>query len=305
VSTRIDEPARHRLAGPDGRFVRLDGIDVHHRVVGEPSPERPSVLLLHHFFGNVVTWRHVLAGLAPDHHVVAYDRPGFGLTERPPRHAWNGRHPYTRETAASLGLALLDHVGADDVVLVGSSAGGTAALEILRRAPQRVRGLVLMAPAITGDVGPPSPLRPLLRPAAALATRWIHRMAADLTPERVGRSWHDPSKATEEDADAYRIALEVPGWDEAFWHVVTAEPSPDLRHVLPTIDVPTLLVHGASDRVIRPSWSRRTAAAIPGARFVELDAVGHTPQEEAPERLLPLLRAFLDEVADGRGGAAG
>lgn len=285
--------AHRRAAGPDSRFVELQGVDVHYREVGEPHPDRPTVLLLHHFFGNVRTWRHVLEGLSPDHHVVAFDRPGFGLTERVPRHRWNGVHPYTRETAAHIALGLLDHVGARSVVPVGSSAGGTAALELYDRARDRVEGLALMAPAITGDVGPPSPLRPLLRWATPIAVPFIRRIADGITPERVGRSWHDPSRATAEDAEAYRAALEVPGWEAAFWHLVTAEPGPDLRRVVRSIDVPTLLVHGASDRVIRPRWSRRIAATIPDARFVELEGVGHTPQEEAPDRLVPLLDEFV------------
>lgn len=290
-------PAHRRLADPDSRFVVLSGIDVHHRVVGEPRDGRPGLLLLHHFFGNVFTWRHVLDGLAAEgRHAVAMDRPGFGLTERLPRHRWNGLHPYTRDTAARLAVELLDHLGMDEAVLVGSSAGGTAALEVLRRARERVRGLVLLAPAITGDVGPPSALRPVLRAATPIATRIVRRFARGVTPERIGRSWHDPTRATEEDAAAYRRPLDVPGWDRAFWELVTAEPSPDLRALLPTIDVPTLVVSGASDRIIRPRWSQRTAAAIPGARYVELEGVGHTPHEESPEQLLDVLRDFLDRV---------
>lgn len=295
--TSVTAAPHRRAAGPDSRFAVLSGIDVHHRVVGEPREGRPGLLLLHHFFGNVFTWRRVLDRLDADgQHAVAMDRPGFGLTERLPRERWNGLHPYTRDTAARLGLELLDHIAMDDVVLVGSSAGGTAALELYRRAPERVRGLVLLAPAITGDVGPPDVLRPLLRVATPVARRLVRRFADGVTPERIGRSWHDPSLATEEDADAYRRPLDVPGWDRAFWELVTAEPSPDLRGLLPRIDVPTLVVSGASDRVIRPRWSRRTAAAIPGARYVELPEVGHTPHEEAPERLVEVLQGFLDRV---------
>lgn len=284
-------PAYRRPAGR-GSFTRIDGIDVHYRAVGAAGP---GVVLFHHHFGNVATWRHVLDGLADVARVVAFDRPGFGFTERP-----RGRRradAYTRETASRLATGLMDHLGLEDAVLVGASAGGTIALETVHRAPRRVRGLALLAPAITGDVGPPASLRPLLRRAGRLLAPVIRRRAADLSLARVARGWFDPSRATEEDVAAYRAPFDVPGWEAALWATMTADEPPDVRHVLPRIEVPVLVVSGSHDRTVRPAWSRRVAGAVPRGRYVELPDVGHTPHEEAPERLLPVLRGFLAELA--------
>lgn len=286
-------PEYRRLA-PDGSFVELSGIDVHYRVEGDNGP---GVVLLHHTFGNVGTWRHVLDGLSDVARVVAFDRPGFGFTQRPTPGDVDGRDPYTRAASVELAVALMDHLGMRDAVLVGSSAGGTVALETVDRHPDRVRGLVLIGPAITGDVGPPDGLRPLLRPLAGLIGPLVRSRARSITPARVARGWSDPSRVTEADAEAYRAPLRIPGWEAAIWSVINAEPRPDVRPVLPRIGVPTLVVSGAHDRTIRPAWSRRVAAAIPGARYVELPDVGHTPQEENPERLNAELRRFLDELA--------
>lgn len=295
MGSRMQDPPGHRVAaGPDGRFADVGGMDVHYRLAGSDGP---GVLLLHHFFGNAATWRHVLDGLSGDARALAYDRPGFGLTERVDPGAWDGDgDPYTRGAAVDIALALLDRHGIERAVVVGSSSGATIALELFARARERVGALVLMAPAITGDIGPPDTLRPLLRRAAALVGPIVRRRARGITPERVSRGWYDPSRASEADAEAYRAPMQVPGWEAGLWYVMTAEPRPDLRHVLPTVDVPTLVVSGSHDRTIRPHWSRRTAAAIPTARYVELDGVGHTPQEEAPERLLVVLREFVGAV---------
>jgi pimeloyl-ACP methyl ester carboxylesterase len=183
-------------------------------------------------------------------------------------------------------------------VLVGSSAGGTIALETYARAPRRVRALVLVSPAITGDVGPPAVVRPLLRraPARHLGPRIVRRMARDLTLDRVTRSWHDSSRGTEEDLEAYRRALQADGWGRGLWEVVTAEDPPRLDRLLRRIDVPTLVVAGAGDPVIPLRLNARTAAAIPGARFEVLPGCGHTPQEECPERLLAVVRDFLADL---------
>jgi pimeloyl-ACP methyl ester carboxylesterase len=284
------------LAYEDSRFERFNGIEVHHRVAG-PS-DAPAVLLSHHFYGSVPTWRHVMDDLGDDHLVAAFDRPGFGLTERKPRRDWNGDNPYTRASAATIGWELLDHLDVEEAVLVGSSAGGTNVLEMYARQPERVKALVLLSPAITGDVGPPDFLRPVLRgpQGRALAPRIAQRLASDVSVERISSSWADPSRATAADAEPYQRMLRVRGWELGFWELINAEPRPDLREVVRTIDVPTLLVTGDRDRVIAPRWNRRTAEAIPGARFAVLDDCGHTPQEECPDQLLEVVRDFLGDL---------
>jgi pimeloyl-ACP methyl ester carboxylesterase len=102
-SMRLSPP--RELADPDSRFAQLAGIDVHHKVAGDPGD--PTVLLFHHFHGNVATWRHVMDGLADDHQVVAFDRPGFGLSERPVPNGRGPEDPYARATSVRIALELL------------------------------------------------------------------------------------------------------------------------------------------------------------------------------------------------------
>jgi pimeloyl-ACP methyl ester carboxylesterase len=290
----------HReLAYPDSRFVRLQGVEVHHTVAGEEGA--PALLLSHHFYGSAPTWRGLTTALDDRYRMVAFDRPGFGLTERLPRGAWNGTNPYTRATAARIGWELLDHLGIDEAVLVGSSAGGTNVLEMARLEPGRVRGLVLISPAVTGDIGPPGWARPVLRSpqVRSVAPRLVRRFAGDVDVARVTSSWADPSRATPAVAEPYQRMLQVEGWESGFWEVMTAEPRPDLREVVRTLPVPTLVVAGARDRVIHPRWNRRTADAIPDGRYVELPGCGHTPQEECPEALAREIRAFVDQAGLG------
>jgi pimeloyl-ACP methyl ester carboxylesterase len=291
-------PPRRAIAGgrrtgdPDGRFLEVDGIHIHHQVAG--PPDAPALLLFHHFHGSVAAWRHVQDDLVRDHRVIAFDRVGFGLTERPPR---NGRstNPYTREMATRVAIRLLDEYDIEVATLIGASAGGTIALETYGRIPDRVDGLVLISPAITGDVGAPARLRPLLRtwPLRSIGPGVVRRLAGEVTRERVARSWHDPRLADVEDVETYTRPMRVDGWSRGLYEVMTAEPPPDLRALLRTIDVPTMVVGGASDPVFSPGWNRRTADAIPGATFHLLPDVGHTPHEERPDLLLPVLRRFL------------
>ena len=111
--------------------------------------------------------------------MVAFDRPAFGLTERPmPGDFPNGVNPYTADAQADLTVGLMDELGIEQAVLVGNSAGGTIAAHTALRYPERVKALVLVDAAIYGGGGSPSWARPLLttpagaphRPAASCAT---------------------------------------------------------------------------------------------------------------------------------------
>jgi pimeloyl-ACP methyl ester carboxylesterase len=297
-TTSADRLPRRELARPSSRFLDLDGIEVHHEVHG--PDDGPTLILSHHFYGSTPVWDRLVPLLADDHRVVTWDRPGFGLTERPMRET-RADNPYTRAAAARLGWSLLDALGVRETVLVGASAGGTNVLEMYAQAPERVRALVLLAPAITGDVGAPPQLRALLntRPLRRIAPRAVERLAGEVTRARSTRSWADPSRATDEDLAPYRDLLRVEGWSRGLWEVMTAEPPPDLRPVLRSITVPTLVVTGAQDRTIAPRWGRWVAATVPGGRFALLPDCGHVPHQERPTELAAIVRPFLAEVLAG------
>jgi pimeloyl-ACP methyl ester carboxylesterase len=311
-TTSADRLPRRALARPGSRFVTIDGVEVHHEITGPTiasAPDMsdgsgddvghaaPTLLLSHHFYGSTPVWDRFAPLLADRHRVVTWDRPGFGLTERPVRGSLE-HNPYTRTAAARLGWSLLDAIGAEDAVLVGASAGGSNVLEMYAQAPQRVRALVLLAPAITGDVGAPPQVRRLLRtaPLRRLGPRVVEQFIGDITRERSTRAWHDPSRARDEDLAPYRDLTRVEGWSRGLWEVMTAEPPPDLRPVLRSIAVPTLVVTGAQDRTIAPRWGRWVAATVPGGRFALLPDCGHVPHQERPEELAAIVRPFLAEV---------
>jgi pimeloyl-ACP methyl ester carboxylesterase len=296
--TAADRLPRRELARATSRFAPIDGIEVHHEVFGPTAPDAPTLLLSHHFYGSTRVWDRLSPLLATDHRIVTWDRPGFGLTERPTRDRFGGDNPYTRRAAARLGWGLLDELGVDRAVLVGSSAGGTNALEMYAMAPERVRALVLLAPAITGDVGAPPQLRELLRSEVGLrlGPRVVERFVTEVTRERSTRAWADPSRAEEIDLAPYRDLLRTEGWSRGLWEVMTAEGPPDLRNVLRSVAVPALVVTGSHDRTIAPRWGRWVAGLMPTGRFELLPDCGHVPHQERPVELAAIVRTFLAEL---------
>ena len=133
---------------PTGRFVTVDGVRLHYIEKGEGPP----VVLLH---GNVVTAEDfrtsgVLELLARRHRVIAFDRPGFGYSDRPHGSAWSAR------AQANLLRSALDVLDISRPVVLGHSWGAAVALAMALNHPDDVRGLVLLSgyyyPTLRADV---------------------------------------------------------------------------------------------------------------------------------------------------------
>ncbi len=144
-----------QLADPDSRFIEVNGLTVHYKMAGEGEP---AFFLLHGFGASTFSWREVMGPLAEMGTVVTFDRPAFGLTERPTPGEWEGQSPYAPEAQADLTVGLMDALGVERAVLVGNSAGGTVALLTALTYPERVVGLVLVdaAGAPLASCAPPS-----------------------------------------------------------------------------------------------------------------------------------------------------
>ena len=295
-----------QLADPDSCFVEVDGLQVHYKIGGaEPgvcmasaSSEQPTLLLLHGFAASTFSWREVMDPLAERAAVVAFDRPAFGLTERPMPGEWQGQSPYSPEAQADLTVGLMDELGIDRAILVGNSAGGTTAMLTALRHPERVQALVLVDAAIySGGSRFPSWVRPLLaspqmRRLGPLFARAIQRWG-----EEFGRSaWHDPSQFTPEIWQGYTRPLQSQNWDRALWELTIASHPLNLSDRFDELDLPILVVTGDDDRIVPTEQSIRLADELPGAELVVFPQCGHVPQEECPAAFLEAVQGFLSNL---------
>src|SRR3990172_7453577 len=124
---------------PSLRAFRIDAGGLALRAVR--SGRGPHALFLHGYGESLVAWRGVLDAVARHADAIAVGLPGFGLWAKPPS-------GYATDSLAAVVLRTLDALGITDVVVVGHSLGGAVAVAAADAAPQRVRGLVLVAPAV-------------------------------------------------------------------------------------------------------------------------------------------------------------
>lgn len=279
-----------QLADPDSRFVDVDGVTVHYKIAGEGEP---VFVLLHGFGASTFSWQEVMAPLAEMGTVVAFDRPGFGLTERPLPGDWAGRSPYSPEAQVDLTVGLMDALGLEQAILVGNSAGGTIALQTALTYPERVAGLVLVDAAVYAGGGTPGFLSPLLNtPQMRRLGPLLARRIQDWGVDFARSAWHDPERITPEAWEGYLKPLQAQDWDRGLWEVTHASHPPGLAERLGEVAVPALVITGDDDRIVPAEQSVRLADELPDAELVVIPNCGHVPHEECPGPFLEAVRGF-------------
>ena len=282
------------LADPDSLFIEIDGLQVHYKIIGQGEP---AIVLLHGFASSVFAWREVMVPLSAYGTVIAFDRTGFGLTERPLLETWEGESPYSAAAHAELTIALIEALGFDSAVLIGNSAGGSIALDVALRHPDQVSALVLVDAAVYYAPGPPGWVTWLLRiPQIRRLGPLMGRSIADHARGLLDMAWHDPSLITPEMWEGYTKPTGADGWDVAFWQLVLTSDPPHLEDSLSALGMPVLVLSGDDDRIVPTQQSVRLASEIPGAELALVDACGHLPQEECPQAFLEAVTAFLAEL---------
>jgi pimeloyl-ACP methyl ester carboxylesterase len=280
------------LAFPDSRFIEVNGIQVHYRQAGRGAP---YIILLHGFGASTFSWREVIQPLSQIGTVIAYDRPAFGLTERPLPGSWQGESPYgTRQQAAML-VGLMDALHIPKAILVGNSAGGTVATLTALEYPDQVQALVEVDAAIY-EGSSNSPLitwllnTPQMDHVGPLLSR---SLAGEKGTAFIQSAWHDPSRITPEILQGYRDPLQTPNWDIALWELTKASRPDTIIKRLGQIKAPALVITGNDDHIVPTELSLRLAKDIPGAELTVIKDCGHLPQEESPEKFLQAVTTFI------------
>jgi pimeloyl-ACP methyl ester carboxylesterase len=294
-----DTVTPEQLADPDSHFIEVNNLTVHYKQRGSGDPK---LLLLHGFAASTFSWREVITPLADvadaseiGGSVVAFDRPAFGLTERPLPGEWEGENPYSTASQVALTLGLMDALGWDRAILVGNSAGGTVAMLTALEHPERVDALILVDAAIYTGGGTPAIVRPLLRtPQMRHLGPLIARRIQTWGEDFARAAWHDPSQLTPEIWAGYKKPLQVENWDRALWELTRASRQrSDLAERLAEVTMPTLVITGDDDRIVPTEQSIRLAEELPNATLVVIPNCGHIPHEECPEAFLEAVRDFL------------
>jgi pimeloyl-ACP methyl ester carboxylesterase len=210
--------------------------------------------------------------------VLTPTHPGFGATPRPDR----------LNSVAGLGTlygGLLDDLGLEDVTVIGNSVGGWISAEMALLGSPRIGRIVLLDAVGIEVEGHP-----------------VADVSGLSVPEIQALSFHDPTPFRVDPAtipDAQRAIMAANAAALAVYAHSPAMADPALLGRLGGITIPTLVLWGESDQIVKPAYGRAYAAAIHGARFEVLPATGHMPQMETPDLVLQTIWDWCQAHSNG------
>jgi len=244
--------------------------------------------MLHGWAVSAYLWRHNIPALAEaGYRVYAPDLPGHGLSDVPAARGACALAPMTERV-----IALLDALGLERAPLVAQSMGARIALEVARRAADRVTRLALFGPVGFGDISERrayAPFVPVL--PGTLPSLLVTRRVVEIVQRRVhGKlGWF-----TERDIDEYWAPTQFPDVVRAQLQMLREfDWEPHEPASLAGVRIPTLVVFGTLDRTVRPARAEGLVAAMEQARLEWIEHGGHVVMEEVPDRINRMLVEFL------------
>lgn len=268
--------------------VTADGIGIHCESAG--PAEGVALVCLHGFASGTFTWAGVAPLLRDDLRVVAWDRPPFGRSERPPPGA--GPHdPYRLDAEVRRSAQLVERLAPGRRVLVGHSAGALLAVQLVLAGAVGADGLVLIAPAI--DAEPPLAVRAVAGlPGSGLVAASMLRVGIRGAAGFLRRSTRHRTELTDATAAETGRTLRLPGTAEALWHLTTTWEPPSVAHRLPEVGVPAVVIGGINDRIVSLEQHRVAVAGL-DAELHLVEGAGHAPHEQRPELVAAHIRDFV------------
>ena len=257
--------------------AEIGGTRLHWRERGSGD----AVVLLHAFPLHSGMWAPQLRMLPADRHWIAPDVCGFG--------AARGKvGQLTMDRMADDVATLLDHLGHERATLCGVSMGGYTAFAFLRKWPERVAGLLLSDTRATPD-DPAGKLarrisseRARAEGTSAVVSQMLDRLVGPTTKHARPGVYANLRDMLEEVEPA------------AFARAQAAMAArPDSTPLLADIRVPTRVVVGSEDAIIKVDDARALARAIPGAELTIIERAGHLPSVECPDEFNAALLALL------------
>ncbi len=282
---------------PDTHYTKTGDVHLAYQVVGEGPldlvvvPGWVSHLEVQYWEEPIVA--RFFERLATFSRLILFDKRGTGLSDR----VMPGALPTLEQRMEDV-HAVLDAVGSDRAALLGISEGGAMSALFAATYPERVSALVMSGcfpKWIKDDDYQWAPTREQHEAASdAYETHWgtsigFKTIAPSVADDERCKSWWAKNLrmgASPADGIAlYRMNIEI-----------------DVRPILSTIQVPTLILHRTGDRLIDVGNSRYMAEHIPGAKYVELDGIDHLPWFGDAEAALAEVQGFLTGVRPSEPG---
>ena len=271
-------------------------VELHYDTFG--SPTVPALLLVNGLSSQCINYRVELCEkfVAEGFFVIRFDNRDVGLSTKFEHHSPADGPAYTVSDMGDDAIAVLDAAGVDRAHVFGMSMGGMIVQTLAIEHPDRLLSMTsVMSSTGDSDVGGSSPEAAalIMQPFPPGKEAFLDRQCL------ASRTWGSPSAYDEERVRAWAAEAydrcHLPAGPLRQMAAVRADGSRTER--LRSVRVPTLVLHGDRDNLLHFSGGERTAEAIPGARFVLLEGMGHDMVPAYWDRVVQLVSEHAKAVA--------
>ncbi|HEY0377383.1 MAG TPA: alpha/beta fold hydrolase [Pyrinomonadaceae bacterium] len=290
VPPAADEFPPELMLVPETKYAKSGDVNIAYQVLGNGPLDLVFVMgwISHlEYFWRHPTFARFLRRLATFSRLILFDKRGTGLSDRVPVHELP-----TLEQRMDDVRAVMEAVGSDRAALCGVSEGGVMSALFAATYPERTAALVMFGTYAKRIWAPDYPWAPTVEQRNHFF-------------EEIQTSWGGPV-GIEERAPSMRDDPEFRQWWATYLRMGASPGAAvaltkmnaevDVRHVLPTISVPTLVLHRAGDLCLKVEEGRYVAERIPGAKYVELPGEDHLPFVGDQDVVLDEIEEFLTGV---------
>ena len=264
------------------------------------------MLLLHGFGASIGHWQHNLEFLAADRTVYGVDLVGWGGSRKP-------NISYDIDLWVDQVYDFWQTFVGRPMVLVGNSIGSLVALVAAARYPQMATTLVMVSlPDLSAEQELiPRPLQPLVNgiKRVILNPPLLHTLFRVVSRPNVAKKWANiayanADRVTDDLIDIFLTPAQEREAPAAFVKIMqgmtSSNFSPNIRKLLPQMNIPMLLLWGCEDRMIPSGTAKILLKLNPLLELVNLEAAGHCAHDEVPEVVNAQIRTWLDALVTSR-----
>jgi len=257
------------------------------------------VILLHGFGASIGHWRHNLEVIGEHHTVYALDMLGFGASRK-------AAADYKIDLWVAQVYEFWQTFIRKPMVLVGNSIGSLVCLAAAAAHPEMVQGIAMInlpdfsleEEMIPGWLRPVvASIKSLVASPLVLKSLFYVVRRPTVLQKWAGRAYSNPAAVSAELLEILALPSQDRGaaatFSALFKAMTSSEFGPRVKTILPTLDIPLLLMWGRQDRMIPPMLAAQFAALNPNIKLVEIDDAGHCPHDERPEVVNQVLLDWL------------
>ena len=279
-------PTRGDMPIAPVRYARSGDVNIAYQVVGRGPIDLVFVMgwVSHlEYYWREPSFARFLQRLAGFSRLILFDKRGTGLSDPV-------REMPTLEQRIDDVRAVLDAVGSTRAALLGVSEGGPMSALFAATYPNRTEALVMFGTYARRMRAPDYPWAPTAEQREAFCQEIVDRWGGP-----VGVEERAPSKAADPAFREWWAAyLRMGASPSAAVELTRMNAQIDIRHILPTVRVPALVLHRTGDHCLKVAEGRYVASLIPGARFIELPGDDHLPFVGDQNQVLDAIESFLN-----------